>query len=132
MSVIPKRRRRRAEINIVPLVDVLVVLIFFFLVSMQFRNLTMLNLTLPKMETAGREQPTDSLQIGVDEEGEFYLNGQPVDEETLVEQVQETARLGPDTPVLIMADENSFLRKVTFIMDTCRKAGLESVRLQTR
>jgi len=43
MSVIPKRRRRKAEINIVPLVDVLVVLIFFFLVSMQFRNLNLLN-----------------------------------------------------------------------------------------
>ena len=132
MSVIPKRRRRRAEINIVPLVDVLVVLIFFFLVSMQFRNLTMLNLTLPQVETAGREQSTDSLQIGVDEEGEFYVNGQPVDEATLVEQVEQTARLAPGTPVLIMADENSFLRKVTFVMDTCRKAGLESVRLQTR
>ncbi len=61
MSVIPKRRRRKAEINIVPLVDVLVVLIFFFLVSMQFRNLTLLNLTLPKIETAGKEQPTQSL-----------------------------------------------------------------------
>ena len=65
MSVIPKRRRRKAEINIVPLVDVLVVLIFFFLVSMQFRNLTLLNLTLPKIETAGKEKPAESLQIGV-------------------------------------------------------------------
>ena len=132
MSVIPKRRRRKAEINIVPLVDVLVVLIFFFLVSMQFRNLTLLNLTLPKIETAGKEQPTDNLQIGVDVDGNYYLNGTPVSEEDLLEQVNQLAEISQDTPVLIMADENSLLHKVTFIMDTCRKAGLEKVRLQSR
>jgi biopolymer transport protein ExbD len=132
MSVIPKRRRRRAEINIVPLVDVLVVLIFFFLVSMQFRNLTLLNLTLPKVESAGKEKAMESLQIAVDVEGNFFLNDQPIAEEELVTAVSEVARINPGLPVLIMADENSLLRKVTFIMDTCRKAGLESVRLQAR
>ena len=132
MSVIPKRRRRKAEINIVPLVDVLVVLIFFFLVSMQFRNLTLLNLTLPKIETAGKEQPTDSLQIGVDVDGNYYLNGAPISEDDLLDQVNRAAGINADTPVLIMADENSLLRKVTYIMDTCRKAGLEKVRLQSR
>jgi biopolymer transport protein ExbD len=132
MSVIPKRRRRKAEINIVPLVDVLVVLIFFFLVSMQFRNLTLLNLTLPKIETAGKEEPSESLQVGVDVDGKFYVNGKEVSQETLVDAVQEIGRLSPETPVLIMADENSLLHKVTFVMDTCRKAGLEKVRLQSR
>jgi biopolymer transport protein ExbD len=132
MSVIPKRRRRKAEINIVPLVDVLVVLIFFFLVSMQFRNLTLLNLTLPKIETAGKEEPVNSLQIGVDTEGQYYLNGHPLTEEELVREIQVVAELSPDTPVLIMADENSLLHKVTFLMDTCRKAGLDKVRLQSR
>ena len=132
MSVIPKRRRRKAEINIVPLVDVLVVLIFFFLVSMQFRNLTLLNLTLPKIETAGKEQPSDSLQLGVDVDGNFYLNGSPISEEDLSDQIKKVAELSQDTPVLIMADENSLLHKVTFLMDTCRKAGLEKVRLQSR
>lgn len=132
MSVIPKRRRRRAEINIVPLVDVLVVLIFFFLVSMQFRNLTLLNLSLPEIETAGREEASDNLQLGVDVDGQFYLNGQPVSGSEVEQRVREVARLRPRTPVLIMADENSLLGKVTFLMDTCRKAGLEKVRLQSR
>lgn len=132
MSVIPKRHRRKAEINIVPLIDVLVVLIFFFLVSMQFRNFTMLNLTLPRIETAGKEEPMTSLQIGVDVAGQFYLNGNPIAEEDLVREVEQMALMNPETPVLIMADESSLLGKVTFIMDTVRKAGLEKVRLQSR
>lgn len=132
MSVIPKRQRRKAEINIVPLIDVLVVLIFFFLVSMQFRNLTMLNLTLPKIETAGTNEPSRSIQIGVDVDGQFYLNGEPIEEQRLVNELQSAGRLDPDTPVLIMADENSLLGKVTFVMDAVRKAGLQQVRLQSR
>ena len=99
---------------------------------MQFRNLTLLNLTLPKVESAGKEQAVDSLRIGVDVEGNFFLNGQPIEEGALVEAVRELAQLRSDVPVIIMADENSLLRKVTFIMDTCRQAGLETVRLQAR
>lgn len=132
MSVIPKRRRRTAEINIVPLIDVLVVLIFFFLVSMQFRNLTMLNLSLPKIETAGAEDPSAVLQIGLDVAGQFFINAEPVDEETLLREIAAAARANPDMPVLIMADENSVLGKVTFLMDSVRKAGLQQVRLQSR
>jgi biopolymer transport protein ExbD len=47
------RRRNKASINIIPLMDVLTILIFFFLVSMQFKEMTTLNLTLPKIESAG-------------------------------------------------------------------------------
>ncbi|MCD8482887.1 MAG: biopolymer transporter ExbD [Verrucomicrobia bacterium] len=63
MSVLPQRVRRKPEVNIIPLVDVLVVLIFFFLISMQFRNLTVLELTLPRVETAGQTRSEEQLEI---------------------------------------------------------------------
>ncbi len=50
----------------------------------------------------------------------------------MVEEVKAVAKLSKETAVLIMADENSLLHKVTFLMDTCRKAGLDKVRLQSR
>lgn len=132
MSVVPPRRRRRAEINIVPLVDVLVVLIFFFLVSMQFRNLTTLSLTLPDIETAGESQKVDHLEIAITPTGEIYLNGREVSEEKLKEQVALAAKVNRDIPVLVMADEESYLRYVTMVMDACRSAGLTKIRLQSR
>lgn len=132
MSVLGARRRRKADINIVPLIDVLVVLIFFFLVSMQFRNLTVLNLTLPRVETAGREEAPDRLEISIDAEGEFYFNGDPITPEALTEQVRLYGQANPQMPVVIVADENTFLRHITFVMDLSRKSGLETIRLQTR
>ena len=75
MSFIIKKRRRRAEINIIPLVDVLIVLIFFFLVSMQFRNISILNIIPPKIETAGKNKQMERLEVGISPVGEFYYNG---------------------------------------------------------
>ena len=132
MSLVERPRRHKAEINIVPLVDVLIVLIFFFLVSMQFRNLTMLNLVLPKIETAGTNKYIEQMEIAVDDEGQFYFNGTKITEKQLESAIRIQAELDKEIPVLIMADEATQLRKVTFLMDACRKAGMETIRLQSR
>lgn len=132
MSVIPKRRRRKAEINIVPLVDVLVVLIFFFLVSMQFRNLNLMDLVLPQVETAGQGEYSERFEVTVDAEGIYYLQGQAVSAEALQQQLADIGRRQAGIPVLVYADENAKLQAVTQVMDWSRREGLERVRLVTR
>lgn len=132
MSLVERPHRRRPEINIVPLVDVLIVLIFFFLVSMQFRNVTTLNLVLPKIETAGKNKIPDLIEIAVDAEGKFFYNGTEMTREQLEQAVKIQGTIDKEIPVLLMADEETYLKSVTFVMDTCRKAGLEKVRLQSR
>lgn len=132
MSLVIRPHRRKPEINIVPLVDVLIVLIFFFLVSMQFRNLTTLNLVLPKIETAGKNKQVEQIEIAVDAEGLFFYSGTQVSKEALKAAVQIQAGLDNEIPVLVMADEETYLKSVTFIMDVCREAGLEKIRLQSR
>jgi biopolymer transport protein ExbD len=132
MSLVERPRRHKAEINIVPLVDVLIVLIFFFIVSMQFRNLTMLNLVLPKIETAGTNKFVEQMEIAVDQDGQIFFNGSKLTEKQLQAAIRIQADVDKDVPVLIMADEVTQLKKVTFIMDACRKAGMETIRLQSR
>jgi len=125
-------RRPRGEISIVPLVDVLIVLIFFFLMTMQFRNLHTLNITPPDMETAGKNKSVEQLEIAVDADGKFYFNGAMVSQEELKQAVTLASSLNKDQPVLIIADEDSLLKHVTFIMDACRASGLDQLRLQSR
>ncbi len=132
MSLVIRPHRRKPEINIVPLVDVLIVLIFFFLVSMQFRNLTTLNLVLPKIETAGKNTKIEQIEIAVDAEGLFYFNGNQVSKEALKAAVEIQSKIDSEVPVLVVADEDTFLKSVTFIMDVCREAGLDKIRLQSR
>ena len=56
MSLLQHKRRKRPELNLVPLIDVLVMLIFFAFVTMQFKSASTLNITLPKVETAGKNE----------------------------------------------------------------------------
>jgi biopolymer transport protein ExbD len=131
MSLIT-RRRRKAEINIVPLVDVLMVLIFFFLMTMQFKNVDVLNITPPKIETAGQNQLTDQILIAVSPEGILYLNNQEVDEATLKSALEFAGDRNPDQPVLLVCDQETPLKFVTSVMDWCRSNQLNKIRLKSR
>ena len=132
MSGLITKRRRRPELNLVPLIDVLVMLIFFAFVTMQFKSAQTLNVTLPKIETAGKSQFKGSITIAVAKEGPITINGKPAREEELERLVQAVSGVDKDITVLIKADENTPLRLVTFVMDTCRKHGLNKIRLQSR
>lgn len=126
------RKRRRPDINIVPLIDVLTILIFFFLMTMQYREAMTLNLVLPQIETAGKSEISRALTIGIDAEGNFSLDGQQIKREELDGLLEPFKTWARDVSVLIMADERTPLMEVTYAMDKCRQAGLDSIRLQSR
>ena len=126
------KRRKRPELNLVPLIDVLVMLIFFAFVSMQFKQATTMNLTLPKVETAGKSELKDSLTISLSKEGTVDVNGKAASMDTLDAVVREIGRISKDVTVVIRSDENTPLPFVTQAMDTCRKQGLNKIRLQSR
>lgn len=132
MSSLYQRRRRRPEMNLLPLIDVLVMLIFFAFVTMQFRSASTLNISVPKVETAGRNEFTGQVTIGVDKDGNLSLNGRPVTFEELRPLLEEIRRVNKDTPVLVRADEVTQFKRVTDVWDTCRKLGLSKVVMQVR
>ena len=132
MSGLYQKRRKRPEMNLVPLIDVLVMLVFFAFVTMQFKQATTMNLTLPKVETAGKSELKDSLTISIAKEGTVDFNGAPASMETLEELVKKVGSVTKDITVVIRSDENTPLRFVTQAMDVCRKQGLNKIRLQSR
>jgi biopolymer transport protein ExbD len=132
MSGLLSRKRRRPELNLVPLIDVLVMLIFFAFVTMQFRSITTMNLTLPKAETAGKSELKESFTISVSKEGKIEVNGKPATMENLEQLAKEIGRVSKDITVLVRSDETAELRYALQAMDICRKHGLNKIRLQTR
>jgi len=132
MSGFRQKRRKRPELNLVPLIDVLVMLIFFAFVTMQFRSATVLKITLPKIATAGKEQQKTSVTIGIDEAGVLTVNGNVVSEDELTRLLKQLSEANKSIPVLIRADEKTQLKKLAFVMDACRTAGLEKFSLQAR
>jgi len=132
MSGLYQKKRKRPELNLVALIDVLVMLVFFSFVTMQFRTMATMNLTLPKVETAGKSELKESITISISKEGGVDVNGHSANMETLEQLVKELGRVSKDITVVIRSDENTPLRFVTQAMDTCRKQGLNKIRLQSR
>lgn len=132
MSLRGNRRTRRTEVNIVPLVDVLMVLIFFFLMTMQFRDQKVLNLELPEIETAGSTEVRQDLRLVIDPEGKFFLNEQEVSGEQLRQGLELAGQSNPDRKVLLAAHEETPLRLITQVMDWARQANLNAIRIQSR
>ena len=126
------RKRREPRIDIVPLVDVLMVLIIFFLVTMQFQNLRALNVKLPEIESAGSNLISNELVITIKREGECFLNGSSVEKDSLSKVFASASQVSKSVKVLIVADEEVPLKHVTQIVDLCRLNGISDFRLQSR
>ena len=129
---IRSKSRKKPRIDVVPLIDVLMVLIIFFLVTMQFRDLRALNIKLPKIDTAGSNLMSNELTVSISQEGDFFINSKRVDFEKLAQVLKATSLLPQKPVILVVADENVPLRHVTQVVDLCRKNSLEDFRLQAR
>ena len=127
-----KRRVKKLSINIIPLVDVLTVLLFFFLVTMQFKSFKVLNLILPEITTAGQNNINENFVISIDKKGNFYFNGSLLIKDKINEALSLAKDLKKNSPILIMADEQTELKLITEIMDICRTNDFNEIRLQSR
>ena len=101
MSLLANKRRKRPEMNLVPLIDVLVMLIFFAFVTMQFKSAATLNITLPKVETAGKNEFKGTVTIGIDKDGQVSFNGKAITDDQLLVLLEEVKKVDRDIPVLI-------------------------------
>ena len=124
--------RRKPKIDVVPLIDVLMVLIIFFLVTMQFQELRALNVKLPKIESAGSNLVRNELIISIKEKGETFVNGNKTDRNDLEKLIKTSSSFKKKPMVLVVADENVPLKFVTEVVDLCRLNKLEDFRLQAR
>jgi biopolymer transport protein ExbD len=127
-----RRRRQPMRVDVIPLIDVLMVLILFFLTSMQFQDVRALNVKLPKIDSAGTNKVSNQLIVSISKNGNYFLNGR---EDSLDEigKVMRTSAILPRKPaVLLVADEDVPLKHVTQVVDLCRESGLDDFRLQSR
>jgi biopolymer transport protein ExbD len=99
---------------------------------MRFSTNQTLNITLPKVETAGKSEFHGTVTIAIDKDGSISINNQKATDQDLMGLLEQVKKLDRNMPVLIKADELTPLKRVTFVMDACRKTGLLKFSLQSR
>ncbi len=128
------RRTPMADINVTPMVDVMLVLLIIFMVTAQMLN-TGVPVNLPDSRAKALEQDKKPVQIAIDEKGEIYIETQKVTDAELAAQLEAiAAHPGPDgktAQVLLRADKGLDYGKVMRVMGELNRAGLNRVSLVT-
>ncbi len=130
-----RRRRAMAEINVVPYIDVMLVLLVIFMITAPLLNLGV-DIELPKSNARSLEQKTDPVVVTVDSQGALFLTlgksqREPLDEATLVSKVSAFVRANPNVPVLIGGDERVPYGRVYQAMVLLQQAGAPRVGLMS-
>ena len=124
--------REEPQLNLTPLVDVLFLLLIFFLVGTQFTDAEdAFEVDLP--EAAAAAEPLggrpDELVVNVGPEGQLTLLGEPLGPDRLRERLAEVAAVYPDQTVVIRGDGASAYQYVVGVMDAVKSAGLTNLSL---
>lgn len=133
MSSLLSRPRKRPELMLVPLIDVLTMLIFFSFVTMRFKSSTTLSLKLPKITTAGKTEFRGKITISIDSAGVIYINDHRVADDQLEGVLAQAYSADPNAPnPLLQVDETSQAKKFFFVEDACRQAGFTGATVESR
>ncbi|MBR4597892.1 MAG: biopolymer transporter ExbD [Opitutales bacterium] len=126
-----RRRRRKFEVNIVPMVDVMTVLIFFFLLTMQFKDSRAIEINPPQMATseAAKEQKKAAV-VAVSKDGEFFFGDERVSIEKLSEKLRELAKSDEASEVVLLGDELAKYGDVAAAIDAARSAKIKKLSVR--
>ncbi|MBV5307851.1 biopolymer transporter ExbD [Chromatium okenii] len=131
MSLRP-RRRPPIDINIAPLIDVVFLLLIFFMVSTTFRDETRLRVQLPQAQ--GESLPADAptpIRLVIDQAGHYFINDQAIENEIALAQRLTQLSTAQDAqtqiPVLIQADAQTPHQAVMTALDVAGQTGLKRI-----
>jgi biopolymer transport protein ExbD len=115
-----------AEINMIPLIDVMLVLLVIFIITAPLLTHAV-KVDLPKVSSNPNITRPDNVQLAVDGEGRIYWNGQVLERAALRANMAAAAKLNPQPEVHLRADGAVAYRKVAEVMGDAAKAGLPRI-----
>jgi len=131
-----KRRKLKAEINVVPYIDVMLVLLIIFMATAPLLNLGV-DIKLPQSTAKAMQVDKEPIMISVDQDGHFYLTligGQreALEPDALVTKVAAFVRQDPQVPVVLGGDERALYGQVYRILPGLQQAGVTKLLLMSQ
>lgn len=120
-----------SEINVTPFVDVMLVLLVIFMVTAPMMTQGMM-VELPKAEANSLPQSEKQLNLSVTEDGQFYINKEPLSSTEMQTKLSALAQVSSDRDVLINADGRVPYQKVAELMSIATQAGFTKIGMITQ
>jgi biopolymer transport protein ExbD len=118
-----------AEINVTPLVDIMLVLLIIFMLTANLIAKQAIEVELPRASQSTALNPT-TLAITLTRDGSLYLNGKPTTAAALREAVQASVAKDPKTQAIISGDKSVSHGRVVWVLDVVKSLGVASFAIQ--
>ncbi len=131
----PRQRQEEVNVNLTPLIDVVFLLLIFFMVSTTFTKETHLEVDLPEANGDKTVSEQQILEIVITDEGHYSVNGKPLvntQAETLRRALKELSKGDLEQPLIITADARTPHQAVITAMDVSGQLGFDKLSITTR
>lgn len=129
------RAKEEPEINLIPFIDVLLVVLIFLMLTTTYSKFTEMQLRLPVADTEAQREYPKEVVVAVSSDGRYMVNRQPVSgrsSDVLAAALGDAAKAGKETVVIISADATATHQSVITVMEAARRAGLTQVTFATQ
>lgn len=131
----PKKSPDEVDVNVIPMIDIFLMLLIFFMLSTTFLRKSEMNITLPKASAEQTEPTLDTINIAVDARGNFFVNDTALVNSrlyTIREAIRDAAK-DIDKPIItIHADAEATHQSVIKVMDAARQLNLVNITFATQ
>jgi biopolymer transport protein ExbD len=135
MNLRAARKREDPEINFIPLIDVLLVILIFLMVTTTYQRVSELQITLPEANADQVTQRAKEINVGIDAQGRYLIDKvvfNNVSVPALSEALLKAAGGSKEPVVIINADANATHQSVIHVMEAARTAGLVHITFATQ
>lgn len=130
-----RMQREEPDINLTPLIDVVFLLLIFFMVSTTFDHESQISIELPQAKATSKQDQKQSLEVLIDAKGHFYVNDHRLVNtqiDTLKRAIRQAAGDRKNPVFVISADANTPHQAVVTAMDAARQVGITHMSIATR
>jgi len=131
----PRNFREEPEINFIPLIDVLLVILIFLMVTTTYQRVSELQITLPEAEADPAKQRPKEINIGIDAQGRYVVDKTIFTFSTvpaLADVLRRAAGDAKEPVIIINADANATHQSVIHVMEAARQAGVIHITFATQ
>ena len=135
MNLRSTRGRDDPEINFIPLIDVLLVILIFLMVTTTYQRIAELQITLPEADAEQQKQRPKEINVGIDAQGHYVVDKTPFTwsgAAALADLLRQAAGDAKDPVIVINADANATHQSVIHVMEAARIAGLVHITFATQ
>ena len=125
---LPRRKQKDVGIEMGPLMDIVFILLIFFVVTSSFTRETGVDVTKPQAQSASQLEK-ENLLLAITREGTIHMNERQVDLASLQDILKQSLAKAPDREAVVIADKESETGVLVQVIDMCNLAGVKKVSI---